>query len=102
MDVKKYSVTEYANTVFYTYLHSFYMGLNIIGKDELGLIFECNYLDKTTKLCTIHKNRPGICRRYPQEELFSMGGALSEDCGYKMVPIYTFEEVLQKELKKKK
>ena len=26
------------------YLHSFYAGLNIIGKDDLGLIFECTHL----------------------------------------------------------
>ena len=29
-----------------------------------------------------------------------MGGALSEDCGYKMEPIISFEEVLQKQAKK--
>ncbi|MGN1152697.1 MAG: hypothetical protein ACI4S3_01580, partial [Candidatus Gastranaerophilaceae bacterium] len=46
------------------------------------------------------------CRRYPQEELFSMGGALSEDCGYKMEPIIPFSEVFltiqEKKLKQKK
>lgn len=77
------------------YLHKFYSDLKIIGKDELGLIFECKNLDSETKRCKIHFWRPGICRRYPQEELFSMGGTLSEDCGYKMEPIIPFKKVLK-------
>jgi Fe-S-cluster containining protein len=78
------------------YLHRFYTYLKVIGKDDIGLIFECYILDPETHKCKIHKSRPGICRRYPQEELFSMGGALSDDCGYKMEPIIPFAEVLEK------
>jgi hypothetical protein len=77
------------------FLHKFYSDLKIIGKDELGLIFECKNLDFKTKKCKIHFWRPAICRRYPQEELFSMGGTLSDDCGYKMEPIIKFKEVLK-------
>ena len=76
--------------------HRFYKYLKVTGKDETGLIFECQNLDSETNLCKIHKTRPGICRRYPQEEIFAMGGALAEDCGYKMVPIETFNEVFSK------
>lgn len=82
------------------YLHRFYTYLKIIGKDEIGLVFECTNLDPVTHKCEIHKKRPGICRRYPQEELFTMGGALSDDCGYKMEPIIPFEQVLAQEEKK--
>jgi len=82
------------------YLHSFYANLEILDKDEIGLIFECNFLDKETKKCTIHKKRPGICRRYPQEEIFMMGGSLSENCGYKLIPYYSFEEILKAQEKK--
>ena len=81
-------------------LFSFYSGLKIIGKDELGLIFECAHLDPETKRCKIHFRRPGICRRYPQEELFAMGGTLSDKSGYKMEPIISFKEVLNKIEKK--
>ncbi|MFI3300040.1 MAG: YkgJ family cysteine cluster protein [Candidatus Gastranaerophilales bacterium] len=84
------------------YLHNFYANLKVIGKDDIGLIFECQNLDSETHKCKVHKKRPAICRRYPQEELFSMGGALSEDCGYKMEPIISFEEILEKENKKNK
>lgn len=83
------------------YLHRFYTYLKVIDKDETGLVFECQNLDPDTHKCKIHKSRPGICRRYPQEELFSMGGALSEDCGYKMMPIVPFKKVMSKIAKKK-
>lgn len=82
------------------YLHRFYTYLTIVEKDETGLVFECSNLDPVTNLCKIHDKRPGICRRYPQEELFSMGGEIAETCGYKMKPMVSFSEVLQKELKK--
>lgn len=83
------------------FLHEFYTYLTVVGKDETGLVFSCSNLDEKTHLCKIHKKRPGICRRYPQEELFNMGGQLSEDCGYKMVPIIPFAEVLDKQMKNK-
>lgn len=78
-------------------LHRFYTYLTVVDKDETGLVFECCNLDKETNLCKIHKKRPGICRRYPQEELFRMGGELSENCGFKMIPIIPFAEILEKE-----
>ncbi len=84
------------------YLHRFYTYLKVVDKDETGLVFECQNLDPDTNKCKIHKSRPGICRRYPQEELFSMGGALSDDCGYKMLPIVPFKKVLNKMSKKQK
>ena len=79
-------------------LHRFYTYLDIVGEDESGLIFTCKML-KDNK-CSIHLTRPPICRRYPQEELFKMGGALSENCGYKMIPIVPFKEVFEKVMKK--
>ena len=45
------------------YLHRFYTYLKVIGKDDIGLIFECKNLDPETHKCKIHKSRPGICRR---------------------------------------
>ena len=82
-------------------LHPFYTYLNITGKDEIGLIFECTNLDEKTHKCKIHKKRPGICRRYPQEAIFMMGGELAENCGYKFTPIETFDEVFTRLNKKK-
>ena len=81
-------------------LHRFYTYLNVIGEDEIGLIFECTQLDEKTNLCKIHDDRPDICRRYPQEEMFMMGGATCDDCGFNFEPVIPFEEVLQKAIKK--
>ena len=82
--------------------HSFYTYLKVVDKDETGLVFECENLDKETKKCKIHRKRPGICRRYPQEELFNMGGTLAEHCGYKLIPIESFEEVFDRVKHKQK
>lgn len=82
--------------------HSFYTYLKVVDKDETGLVFECQNLDKETKKCKIHRKRPGICRRYPQEELFNMGGTLAEHCGYKLIPIESFEEVFDRVKQKQK
>lgn len=78
------------------FFHSFYRGLDLIGKDELGLLFKCRHLDSETKKCRIHFFRPLICRNYPMEEIFKMGGILSPECGFKLTPIETFEDVLNK------
>ena len=77
-------------------LHYFYGYLNIVGKDETGLIFECTKLNKETGKCTAYNKRPLLCRQYPLEEIFMMGGGISDDCGYKFTPISTFEEVFSK------
>ena len=83
-------------------LHPFYSYLEVIGKDETGLIFKCTKQDEETKLCTIHANRPLICRKYPQEELFMTGGSLAEGCGFEFTPYNTFEEIMEKVTKKQK
>src|SRR5574344_1868625 len=84
------------------YLNVFYSYLTVVDKDEIGLIFSCSNIDEKTNLCKIHWKRPGICRRYPQEELFEMGGEIPDECGYRLVPIIPFSDILKKELKKNK
>lgn len=81
-------------------LHPFYSYLEIIGKDENGLVFKCNKFDKEKRICTIHKSRPGICRRYPSEIIFKMGAVMSENCGYSFEPIDKFKDVLNGLMKK--
>lgn len=96
----KHVITDEKEFEKLKYLHVFYTYLTVVDKDETGLVFSCCNLDEKTNLCKIHNKRPGICRRYPQEELFKMGGELSEDCGYRMVPIIPFAEIFDKQLKK--
>ena len=81
---------------------SFYNHIDIIGQDDFGLIFACNWFDKEKKLCKSHKKRPTICRNYPSEEIFSFGAILQPNCGYYFKPIESFNEVLNKEFKKLK
>lgn len=81
-------------------LHPFYTYIEVIDKDENGLVFKCNKFDKEKRICTIHKIRPGICRRYPSEEIFKMGAVMSENCGFVFTPIESFKEVLSRESKK--
>lgn len=76
--------------------HFFYGYLKVIDKDESGLVFECTKLNKDTGKCTAYKHRALICRQYPMEEIFMMGGIITEECGFKFVPIISFEEILNK------
>ena len=80
--------------------YSFYQHIDIIGNDDFGLIFECKKFDKDKKLCKDHNHRPSICRNYPCEEIFKMGGQLQSDCGYSFEPIEKFEEVFKRINKK--
>ena len=82
-------------------LHFFYGYLKVLDKDEIGLVFECTKLNKETGKCTAYSRRPVLCRQYPVEEIFMMGGSITEECGYSFEPIKKFDEVLKKALKKK-
>ena len=77
-------------------LHPFYTFLEIIDKDKNGLVFKCNKFDKEQRICTIHKLRPSICRRYPSEEILKMHGVMSEKCGFSFKPIENFQDILKK------
>ena len=80
--------------------YSFYRHIEIIDKDEFGLIFACQKYDKEKKLCKNHKKRPSICSNYPSEEIFMMGACLKEGCGYRFEPIEKFDEIFKKISKK--
>ncbi len=82
--------------------HWFYSYLNIVDKTENGLVFECTKLDREANKCTVYKNRALLCRLYPQEEIFMMGGEISENCGYSFKPIESFEEVFERVNRKAK
>jgi Fe-S-cluster containining protein len=83
-------------------LHYFYGYLKVLDKDETGLVFECSKLDKESGKCTAYNKRPVLCRQYPMEEIFMMGGSITENCGYSFEPIQKFEEILNKAKSKMK
>ncbi len=76
--------------------YPFWKNLEIIGKDELGVVFKCKLFDEEKSLCKKHKKRPDICRKYPSEEIFKMGAILKEECGYYFKPIESFREILDR------
>ncbi len=77
-------------------MHYFYGYLKVIDKTETGLVFACTKVDKETGKCTAYNTRALLCRVYPQEEIFMMGGSIAEECGYKFEPIEKFDEVFNK------
>jgi len=80
--------------------HFFYNYLEVVDKNELGLIFACTKVHPETGKCTVYDKRARICKVYPQEELFMMGGEISENCGFSFIPIHSFEEIFAKVSKK--
>lgn len=91
----RHTINSEKEFIVLKHLHPFYSYLKVEGKDELGLIFSCSNFDEENHICKIHKRRPGICRRYPDEIIFSMGACLSEGCGYSFSPIDKFADVLK-------
>lgn len=73
---------------------SFYKRFSPIYKDHKNQIiyFNCSFL-KDNK-CSDHKNRPTICREYPSTLMFSKGGKLLSECGYKITPKTSFADYL--------
>lgn len=82
--------------------HFFYTYLNVVDKNEIGLLFECTKHDKETGLCTAYKKRALLCKKYPQEEIFMLGGELYDGCGYSFAPIISFDDVFKKVVKQAK
>jgi len=83
-------------------LHFFYSYLEVVDKTETGLVFACTKVHPETGKCTAYSKRALLCRLYPQEEVFMMGGHISEECGFSFMPIQSFEEVFEKVIKKAK
>lgn len=62
------------------------------------IIFSCS--KQKDNLCTIHDDRPEICRDYPDLYLMYSGVELIDDCGYVLVPPYDFDEIFRNEMKR--
>jgi Fe-S-cluster containining protein len=82
-------------------LHYFFNFLEVIEKSDMGLVFACTKLHPETGKCTAYNKRAILCRTYPQEEIFMLGGIIAEECGFSFTPIETFEEVFANVKKKK-
>jgi uncharacterized protein len=55
------------------------------GRNGAGdLLFRCTKLGEDGR-CTVHAERPPLCRRYPEPRMFLDGGALPQACTYEVV-----------------
>jgi uncharacterized protein len=65
------------------------------GYDEDGhLLFTCCYLNEKFQ-CTDYKNRPIICREYPDQNIMQKGGRLVSKCGYAFIPVENFGRIFE-------
>lgn len=71
-----------------------YGRFEITGRDSNGYLeFRCNWL-QPDGTCRDHENRLGICRTYPDEELYFVNGKLIKGCGYIFEEVPDFERLL--------
>lgn len=80
---------------------SMYRMFKVMEQAEVGLVFQCVYLDDDTGKCTNYTQRPPLCKNYPNEVIFSLGGSLYQECGFEFVPIKSFDKVLSEVQKSK-
>ncbi len=90
-----YSYDTYTENEFkiMQFIFPTYRRFYIKGKDDEGnLIFACKLVDKNG-LCTVYKNRPKMCRKYPAKRILYPAD-LHDGCGY-TVNKKTFEDYLK-------
>lgn len=59
------------------------VGLMPLLSDQKKYFYTCNMLDKETRLCTAHDERPPVCRDYPWYDRKPSGKSLvSKRCGF--------------------
>ena len=51
--------------------------------EDQVLYFTCNHWDAQTKRCDSYDSRPGMCRDYPRNLLYSSVPDFFEECGFK-------------------
>jgi Fe-S-cluster containining protein len=50
-----------------------------------GFTFHCTHLDPDTRRCDAYGSRPGLCRDYPRNQLYSPTPQLFPGCGFRIV-----------------
>ncbi|MCD4785939.1 MAG: YkgJ family cysteine cluster protein [Candidatus Eremiobacteraeota bacterium] len=91
--VKNEEEFEQLKEVFSEYERFYIRGKNPSGNP----LFTCKYLGDGGE-CKDYKNRPLICRDYPNEEILRTGGILVSTCGFRFVPVKDFDKVFDREM----
>ena len=98
-----YSLDDYTALDFKItqFLFPKYRRFKIRGKDESGnLVLECTWI-QDDNTCKYYDKRLDLCKNFPNVKYGSLG-AVPEGCGFKLVPINKFDDVLTGVNKKKK
>ena len=77
-----------------------YRMFKVLSVEDDVLTFKCLFLDEESGRCTNYKHRPPICRNYPNEIIFKLGGTLAETCGFEFEPVKKFDAFLEEAMKK--
>ena len=58
---------------------------HLIKKEDNTYFYYCDFYDKKTHLCKIHKTKPDICKDYPYEKAYpdDFEKYTVEGCGYR-------------------
>lgn len=76
-----------------------YKRFEIIGKDIRGdMIFKCKLI-QDDNTCKDYKKRLNMCKRFPNVKYGSLGKT-PEGCGFRLVPIKKFNDILEQEIEK--
>ena len=51
-------------------------------KSDATLTFTCSHFDPNTKLCDCYSSRPGMCRDYPLNQIYSVNPRFFPECGF--------------------
>lgn len=79
-----------------------------LDKENQVLYFTCHHFDPKTRLCDSYDSRPGMCRDYPRNLLYTSIPDFFQECGYRPIDknAEKFNRALEKisldESKKKK
>lgn len=71
--------------------HPEYRRFKILGKDKNGIILACTLI-REDGLCPDYKNRPDLCRDFPNPQKVYAGGKLYRRCTYSLLPEKAFAD----------
>lgn len=64
--------------------HHVVNGFEYLDEDRKShvFVFRCTHFDPTTRRCDSYESRPGLCRDYPRNLLYSSDPDLFSECGF--------------------
>jgi Fe-S-cluster containining protein len=87
-----FSIEDFKLTAFF---FPKYKRFKIIGEDDQGnIILACSLIGEDG-LCPDYKDRPLLCRAYPNPKKIYSGGKLYKRCTYRLLPKKPFESYIK-------